>query len=137
MCLFIKAGCHIEIAKRDIVTFKEVLEHKNCWEPHYRGTELYEYNKVLTARKYPYTSTDTIEHLQVVNNFEINEGFHSMVKNFYYCNKICIIPKGSEICYGRDYDIVSSHIIVFKNRLSYLKYRLSKLFKRNVGLRKV
>ena len=132
MCLCIKNGCHIEIAKKDIVTFKEVLKYKNCWEPYYRGTELYKYNKVLTARKYPYTPTDTIEHLQVVDNFEIHEGFHSIVKKTRFCNKICIIPKESEICYGRDCDIVSSHIIVFKNRLSYLKYRLSKLFKRNV-----
>ena len=134
MCLLIKYGCHIEIAKEDIVTFKEVLERNknNYWEPSYRGTELYEYNKVLTARRYPYTPTDTIEHLQVVDNATIKEGFHSMVKNVCSCNKICIIPKGSEICYGWNYNIVSSHIIVFKNKLSYLKYRLAKLFKRNV-----
>ena len=133
MCLFIKDGCHIEIAEKDIVTFKDVIDRKDHgWEPSYRGTELYEYNKVLTARKYPYTPTDTIEHLQIADDFKIHEGFHSMVNNISSCNKICIIPKGSEICYGKNYDIVSLHIIVFKNRLSYLKYRLAKKFKRNV-----
>lgn len=132
MCLFIKEGCHIEIAEKDIVTFKCVLKRKNYWEPPYRGSELYEYNKVLTARKYPYRPTNTIKHLQVIKDFEIHEGFHSRVEKTSYYNKICIIPAGSEICYGNDYDIVSLHIIVFKNRLSYLKYRLFKLFKRNV-----
>lgn len=133
MCLIVKDGCHIEIAKEDIVTFKNVLSRKNNrWESICMGTELYEYNKVLTARRFPYKSTDTIEHLQIVDQNNgimydhINEGFHSKVKN-KCCDKICIIPKGSEICYGDD--IVSLHIIVFKNRLSYLKYRL---FKRNI-----
>jgi hypothetical protein len=131
MCLFIKDGCHIEIAKEDIITFKDVLERRgNCWESICMGAELYEYNKILTARRYPYRPTDTIEHLQVTNNSTIHEGFHSNVKkSISSCNKICIIPKGSEICYGNNYDIVSLHIIVFKNKLSYLKYRLIKLFK--------
>ena len=125
MCLIIKDGCHIEIAKEDIVTFKQVIRcRRNRWEPSYRGRELYRYNKVLTARKYPYTPKDTIEHLQVVDNFEIEEGFHSKVKRTLFCNAICIIPKGSEICYGDSNDIVSLHIIVFKNRLNYLIYRL-------------
>lgn len=133
MCLFIKDGCHIEIAKEDIITFKRVLKRRgNYWEPACTGTELYEYNKVLTARKYPYQPTNTIEHLQVTNDSTIHEGFHSKVNKTFDCNKICIIPKGSEICYGNDNDIVSLRIIVFKNKLSYLKYRLVKLFKRNV-----
>ena len=137
MCLSIKDGCHIEIAEKDIVTFKEVLERKNnYWEPSYISTELYKYNEILIARRYPYTPTDTIEHLQIGDvtvdgSNTICEGFHSMVKETCFCNKICIIPKGSEICYGYDNNIVSLHIIVFKDRLSYLKYRLVKLFKRN------
>jgi hypothetical protein len=135
MCLFIKDGCNIEIAKKDIVTFKTVLERENYWEPSYIGTESYEYNKTLTARKYPHTPKDTIEHLQkgkIGNCPVIHEGFHSRVIDNVFCNKICIIPKGSEICYGDNNDIVSSHIIVFKNRSSYLKYRLAKLLKRNI-----
>lgn len=137
MCLSIKYGCHIEIAKEDIITFKRVLKRRgNYWEPTCMGEELYEYNKVLTARKYPYHLTNTIEHLQVINNPTtydmIHEGFHSKVNKTFDCNKICIIPKGSEICYGNNNDIVSLHIIVFKNKLSYLKYKLVTLFKRNV-----
>lgn len=136
MCLYIKEGCHIETAKKDKVTFKDVIDQKDHgWEPSYRGCELYEYNKVLTARKLPYTPIDTIEHLQEECEREksvICEGFHSRVKKTRFCNKICIIPKGSEICYGEYNDIVSLHIIVFKNTFSYLKYRLAKLFKRNV-----
>lgn len=134
MCLIIKAGCHIEIAKKDIVTFKYVIKRKNNhWEPLCKGSELYEYNKVLTARRFPFGPTDTIEHLQVINGRRetINEGFHSKVKDLS-CNKICIIPKGSEICYGDDNDVVSLYIIVFKNMLSYLMYRMAKLFKRNI-----
>ena len=137
MCLFIKEGCHIEIAKKDIVTFKGVIEREdNCWEPSCVNGAPYKYNEVLTARRAPYSPKDTIEHLQEVRSFEvftmIYEGFHSMVEKTFFCNKICIIPKGTEICYGEDDDIVSLHIIVFKDRLSYLKYRLVKLFKRNV-----
>ena len=133
MCLYIKDGCNIEIAKKDIVTFKDVISwKKQGWEPTYRGCELYKYNKVLTARKYPYTPIDTIEHLKAISDVIIEEGFHLKVKKTHSCNKICIIPKGSEICYGINNNIVSLHIIVFKNRLSYLKYRLAKLFKRNV-----
>lgn len=135
MCLFIKDDCHIEIAEKDIITFKDVIDRKDHgWEPSYRGTELYEYNKVLTARKYPYTPIDTIEHLQArelkTGKLVIDEGFHSKVRKNCSCNKICIIPKGSEICYGDSNDIVSLHIIVFKNIFSYLKYRLAKLVKR-------
>lgn len=132
MCLIIKDGCHIEIAKEDIVTFKHVIRRKNnYWEPVCKGSELYKYNKVLTARRFPYKPTNTIEHLQVMYG-TISEGFHSRVRKTIFCNKICIIPKGSEICYGDDNDIVSLHIIVFENRLSYLKYRLAKIFKGNV-----
>lgn len=133
MCLYIKDGCRIEIAKKDITTFKSVLQRDNCWEPVNRGRELYEYNKILTARERPYTYKDTIEHLKIVNEYEIHEGFHSMVSYKPYYNNICIIPKGSEICYGDYNDIVSLHIIVFKNRLNYLKYKLAKLFKKNVA----
>ena len=137
MCLIIKDGCYIEIAKKDIVTFKEVIKQKgNYWEPIYMGPEYYKYNEVLTARRYPYASTDTIEHLQseelITGKLVICEGFHSKVKKTLFCSKICIIPKGSELCYGNDNDIVSLHIVVFKNGLSYLKYRLAKVLKRNV-----
>ena len=133
MCLFIKDGCHIEIAKKDIVTFKNVIERDNCWEPSYMGGESYRYNEVLTARRSPYKPKDTIKHLKVVSSFAIIEGFHSRVKKTpYYCNKICIIPKGSELCYGDMNDVVSLRIIVFKNRLYYLKYKLSKLLKKKV-----
>ena len=133
MCLITKCGCHIEIAKEDIVTFKDVIERENnCWEPICQGRELYEYNKVLTARKYPYTPTDTIKHLRVLHGNELYEGFHSNVQKVYSDQKICIIPKGSEMCYGDTNDVVSLHIIVFKNRLCYLKYRIAKLFKKKV-----
>jgi hypothetical protein len=135
MCLFIKDGCHIEIAKKDITTFKEVLRRNNCWEPACKGSETYEYNKILTARKSPFTPADTIEHLQIDITYGVGtiyEGFHSRVEKTFICNKICIIPKGSEICYGENNDIVSLHIIVFKNKLCYLKYKLNKLLKKKV-----
>lgn len=138
MCLFVKDGCNIEIAQKDIITFKKVVKQKNnCWKPPFVGFELYKYNKVLTARECYYTSVGTIEHLQVINGCftgakVINEGFHSWVRKTSFCNKICVIPKGTEICYGDNNDIVSLHIIVFENKLSYLKYRIVKLFKRNI-----
>lgn len=129
MCLIIKCGCHIEIAKKDIVTFKTVKEHNHCWEPICIKSGFYEFNKVLTAKRYPYAPENTIEHLQVERGNTIYEGFHSDIQKISDYDNICIIPKGSEICYGQDNDIVSLYIIVFKNRLSYLKYRLAKLFK--------
>lgn len=80
-----------------------------------------------------YKSYD-LKHLQIENCGIINEGFHSHVNS---CESpvnsivikmaICIIPKGSEYCFGEYDDIVSNQIIVFKTKEDYDRYITSKV----------
>jgi hypothetical protein len=88
-----------------------------------------------------------IEHLQVEYASSpykeseggiINEGFHANLirKNvpytgaYYDQRKICIIPKGTEICYGTNDDIVAVNMIVFRNLFRYCIYKFHDLIKR-------
>ena len=70
---------------------------------------------------------------------EIREGFHSylhkhdavsLVSKFKtgHFVKTCIIPKGAEYCMGEHDDIVSTHIIVFRDDKSYKRYKKFRRF---------
>ena len=130
MCLVVKDGCKIERAKNDIKVYKLIDKHHDYWKPVYcQRYRRFEYCKSITA--YDLYSLP-IKNLKICHyrfKYEIYEGFHSRVKRYYLTNTICIIPKGSEICYGTHKDIVSNQIIVFKNYFQYLIYKLKKHFK--------
>lgn len=126
MCLTVKVGCKIETTQNDIKVYKLVNKYVNYWRPIYRQESIdFEYGKLLTALD---EELNLIEKLDSSFYNSIYVGFHSRVtKHHYVTNTICIIPKGSEICYGDDDDIVSTQLIVFKNRLQYLMYKLKRI----------
>lgn len=128
MCLTVIWGSKIEIAQKDIKVYKFVKKHWNHWNPRYRQEHIrFKYCKLITALD---KDLKPIEKLTICHypQKEIFEGFHSRVTNRdCIANTVCIIPKGSEFCYGDDDDIVSTQLIVFKNRFQYLMYKLKKI----------
>lgn len=133
MCLTVKSGCKIEIAEKDITTYKYVNSYENYWCGIFYSYPRFLYNEIQKAK---YLSLELkswsydLKHLQIEGT-TINEGFHSCVN---FCTfdidskqNICIIPKGSEYCFGKNNDIVSNQIIVFKTKEDYDKYISSKI----------
>jgi hypothetical protein len=131
MCLFIKPGCKIEIAKEPISVFKLVFKvSEKEWKSYVRKT-IHDYNKELK----------TVDHLTSIKLFDsdsyIEEGFHSCVNKKaishcisnlirYYTYHIiknlevvsATIPEGTEYCLGSSGDIVSNKIIVHKPEIN-------------------
>lgn len=123
MCLIVKDGCKIEIAKKDITTYKKVkILNDFFWGGVFFGGAFC-FNKLEKI----------ITNLSINKYKKINEGFHSFKRSGYnYITSgkllICIIPKGSEYCLGINGDVVSNQIIVFRTFFDYIKYKLWKLF---------
>ena len=140
MCLTVKEGCKIEIAEKDITTYKYVNSYENYWCGIFYSYPRFLYNEIQKAQ---YLSLEVesclgidksydLKHLQMDDwNTTINEGFHSYVNrctiNTDTKQNTCIIPEGSEYCFGEDNDIVSNQIIVFKTKEDYDKYIASKI----------
>ena len=129
MCLVIKDGSKITIAKNDIKVYKLVKKHWNYWNPMYQQEDLkFKYGKLIIALDKDLKPIKKLNIRFGINCSMIFEGFHSRVlKNSHITNTICIIPKGSQICYGDYNDIVSTQLIVFKNSFQYLMYKLKKI----------
>ena len=138
MCLYCIGK--VEIAEKNIRTYKEVLTFKNekdVWYPivmTQRGA--HKFNQTLIASKVIYTNIGItympIEHLNPYpgkydHRMLICEGFHSHTVRLPN-TKICIIPKNSEYCIGEDLEIVSNKIIVFNNRWNYWMWILHNIF---------
>ena len=143
MCLFVKKGCKPEITRKDIVCYKSVYDRKTHWSS-ILGFSPYRFrwNRVETARYriFDLTTKKWIEspigHLKVdcskACDYYINEGFHARTVHdpAVYKERICVIPAGTEYCFGTDGDIVAVQMIVFRTRWNYLRYRIKKLLKR-------
>ena len=133
MCLLVKKGCKIEIAEKDITTYKYVNSYKNNWIGIFFPVPSFTHNKLQKAKCLSIDDLPIdLKHLQgekCGDEIIINEGFHSLLVKPSFLNKlfICIIPKGSEYCFGEDNDIVSNQIIVFKTRQDYDRYIASKV----------
>ena len=145
MCLIVKKGCKIEIAEKDITTYKHVYDDGNYWNGIFYSYPRFLYNEIQKAKYSDQlwlllddNDIDTyteLKHLQREKHNDgtivINEGFQSYVKesNHFLYSKIaiCIIPKGSEYCFGEYSDIVSNQIIVFKTKEDYDRYIASKI----------
>ena len=135
MCLIVKEGCKIEIAEKDITTYKCINEHENYWTGVFYRSPSFAYNKLQKAKHLCLDVHADIDHLQIErhgNGIIIDEGFHSLINKDGYSfatfkKAICIIPKGSEYCFGEYDDIVSNQIIVFKTIGDYEKYIASKI----------
>lgn len=148
MCLYVKEGCKPEIAKEDIVCWKIVCkynDYKNRWcGPFYGGIYKQRYNRILNAKGINVLRRGNITHLEPIGDASgeqrINEGFHAIVDTTSevrvriqekfttlqpaadYPFRKAIIPKGAEYCLGNSFDIVGTHIIVFRDELSYKMY---------------
>ena len=129
MCLVVKYGCDIEIAQSDIKVYKLVEKHCDYWDPVYiSGYKHFKYGEPIAPLNSCFHPIKNLEIYHYRYLDQICEGFHSRVtKHEYVTNTICIIPKGSEICYGDSDDIVSNQLIVFKNYFQYLMYKLKKI----------
>ena len=136
MCLIVKDGCKIEIAKEDITTYKLINECENYWTGVYYRSPSFAYNKLQKAKHLCLNELHVdINHLQIErcgNRITIDEGFHSLIdKDGYFFTPIkkaiCIIPKGSEYCFGKYDEVVSNQIIVFKTKEDYDRYITSKI----------
>ena len=135
MCLIVKSGCKIEIAEKDITTYKYIYDGKDYWCGIFYSDPRFLYNEIQKAKHLKLGVIEPsidLEHLKIESGI-INEGFHSHIKEvnhdrFISIEKaICIIPKGSEYCLGLYDDIVSNQIIVFKTREDYDRYITSEI----------
>lgn len=149
MCLTIKQGCKPEIATKDIHCYKYVNPCGRNGVDGWKGlfeysNRIYPWNVLITAEKetwlfnggeYSYTP---IEHLELMVNQMPNRrdstlihqiiayGFHAHIAKIHGRHHDCIIPAGTEFCYGDSGDIVATNMIVFHKKRDYWKYILKK-----------
>jgi hypothetical protein len=139
MCLYVKENCKPEIATEDIHCYKKALKSKDGWQGYFQkyfeySETIFPWNTIVTAKN---NLNDPIEHLEIISNFlsteqYITRGFHACIGKipfpslFYH---YCIIPAGSEYCYGKYDEIVSTQMIVFRRKFDYLLYILKKKIK--------
>lgn len=122
---------------------KVLTAEKHYWSPWRKPDVLHPippvgYKEIehLQSAGYVFTHTE-MEGDKKVEGRVINEGFHAHLKYkdamcpsmYTSCStKLCIIPKGTEICYGVNDDIVAVNMIVFRNVFQYWMYKLRKSF---------
>lgn len=119
MCLRIKEGCKIEIAKKPIPVYKVVdytgdrrFLWNKTWKANIRRTR-HRYNRCLVA----------CIHLEINEPGKINEGFHAYIKNVCALGlRYAIIPRGAEYCRGVWDEIVANQMIVFSSKKKFDKY---------------
>jgi hypothetical protein len=140
MCLYIRKGNKIEIAKEDLVCYKVLFEDTDeTWFPYFMHNDhtlKFKYNESLEA--VDHLKVEDCSNIPLINTSEgkvlstefIKTGFHaysvlSGLKEF--CRRSLftpatrihkvIIPKGSEYCLGVFGDIVANRVIVTKEIL--------------------
>jgi len=132
MCLITKKK-KVSIAKRDKTVIKWINffdDNPNVWSGPIYNNEVFPFNEIVIAKD---SHGKEIDHLQICMGC-IDEGIHSYrIYSLNYLDDdtcICVIPRGSEYCYGRGGEIVSLKIIVFSNYKEYFKYRWKKLLEK-------
>lgn len=146
MCLITKKK-NVSIAKRDKTVFKAIkrrlIENNPTWTGPFYNRVNFPFNKVVTARDW---LGREIDHLRLLtypeppeSNYRyIEEGIHSYrvyLMSLIYLNcysKICVIPEGSEYCYGGS-EVVSKDIIVFSSYKKYFEYKWKKLLEKKTS----
>jgi len=137
MCLYIRKGNKIEIAKEDLVCYKALFEDtEETWFPyfmHNNYTLKFKYNESLEAvdhlKAEDCSNTPLIDTSGKVFSTEfIKTGFHAYSVRLINFEKSlfiqttkfhkAIIPKGSEYCLGVFGDIVANRMIVTKEILN-------------------
>jgi len=130
MCLFVRDEDYPQIAEKDIICWKKVINGYNYWKPFYHYRDRFLLNKIETALD---ADGEEIKHLKIVkrvwsNTCTISYGFHASIK-YRIGDNICIIPKNTEYCLGDNNEIVAVNIIVFRTIFSYLFYKLKQYSK--------
>lgn len=134
MCLYVKHGCRPEVAQKDIICYKFVKDRGLGWESACGYSKnRFPYNKVTTAlrRSLLHNCEVEIDSLTVKGVYYkliIEEGFHAKLPPRGLFENICIIPAGTQICYGDNNEIVAVQMIVFRSILGYYWYRIKKLW---------
>lgn len=143
MCLIVKQDCKPEIATKDIHCYKYVSSGGSAgWKGIFGySNHIYPWNIPVNAEKgflqlqlgepeYAYVS---LKHLEVIHSDSgidsrgrIAYGFHANITKLHGRHRDCIIPAGTEFCYGDSEDIVSVNMIVFHKKRDYWKYILKK-----------
>ena len=130
----------VSIAKRDKTVFKWIGGDKKTSSTTWVGP-IYDcvdfpFNEIVTAKD---SHGKEIDHLQLRLYYQpgygyIEEGIHSYriysLKYLDSYHKICVIPKGSEYCYGVGGEVVSKEIIVFSSFKEYFRYKWKKLLEK-------
>lgn len=137
MCLRLKDDEFVHLAKKDIVCYKQVTKTQDGkWKGFYVGRRSYDFDKVVTAEKrtknYEYEEIKglKVEKYEISGRedmYFIDYGFHALVQKRFPSLRgfnYCIIPAGTEMCYGQCGDVVAVNMIVFKNVFHYIKYRI-------------
>ena len=129
MCLYVKQGRLPETARRDITCWKMVSSNFLTWRPIiYRvSRHKFPFNKICTALV---DDAYELEHLCLERSwfrggYYVEYGLHADL-SFGIMRNICIIPRGAEMCYGANNDVVATRMIVFRSVIGYCVYRISK-----------
>lgn len=132
MCLITKKK-KVSIAKRDKTVFKWIRRYTDdpdLWSGPIYDQVFFPFNEIVTARD---EYGREIHHLLICGGC-ISEGIHSYrIHSLRYLDdycRICVIPKGSEYCYGMGGEAVSTKIIVFSSYKKYFQYRWKKLLEK-------
>ena len=124
MCLITKNK--VRVTQRDVTIFRDVrVLTKNTWCGWIYDYVDFPFNEIVTARTFDGKEITNLIQIPTCDSgwYSIQEGFHSYR---FSPSHICIIPKGSEICYGIGGEVVSTKIIVFSNYKEYFKYKWKK-----------
>ena len=130
MCLKVKTGCKIEIAKESIVCKKVIKDctdsrwHSWGWEDQsfHKFNEKLEskVNLFINSSNYIYGGFNAfLENSGMIDTIINNKkhGYHKDLDIVY-----AIIPKGSEFCLGVSNEIVANKIIVFRSEKELNQY---------------
>lgn len=142
MCLIVKQDYKPEIATKDIHCYKYVSVSSDGagWKGIFGYSDhIYPWNIQVNAEKgflqlqlgepeYAYVPINHLEviHSEIEHRDRIAYGFHANITKLYGRHHDCIIPAGTEFCYGDSEDIVSVNMIVFHKKRDYWKYILKK-----------
>lgn len=137
MCLTVKENAEVKTNKKPKLAWKYInKKDKELWEsPIFIVPHVCRFGQVCDAMRYNHSAFqwEVLKHLSVEVGM-VFHGFHSC-KNplslWWHHNSLyregsrmhpCVIPAGCETIEGRDSDIASTKIIVFRNIFQAIKY---------------
>lgn len=145
MCLYVREGCKPETADKPIRVWKWVAKDGDGWRPVHAGSRgRHQFGVVLKAKRRQFDFWVWLERYVPIDRLwvvrddgkdAINEGFHAATSlagvikaRLLICGTPrlrlvpAVIPVGAEYCYGTDYDVVATRMVVFKSLRSRRKW---------------